>query len=143
MKTLRPAECCWQSFAKFGNGLRSSNGAGLSGAVLASAALICASISSGCAQSGAAAPPETVPPVVSAATATAAASSRVSDPHYDPTALAVAEISSHKVRPHDWPCWDGWTARNNTPEGKNIPIKWDAEKKTNVKWTAKPGSQTY
>ena len=89
-----------------------------------------------------AAPPQRLTPAVAAATATAA-TVPAGDPHYDPTALAVAEISSHKVKPHDWPMWGGWTARNNTPEGKNIPIKWDAEKKTNIKWTAKLGSQTY
>ncbi len=34
-------------------------------------------------------------------------------------------------------------SRNNTPEGKNIPIKFSAEEKENLRWTAKLGSQTY
>src|SRR5579872_6693510 len=62
---------------------------------------------------------------------------------YDPTALALEEISHRHVRPLDWPQWGGWTARNNTPEGKNIPIKFSADGKENVRWTAKLGSQTY
>jgi outer membrane protein assembly factor BamB len=71
--------------------------------------------------------------------------SRVSaaEPKYDPTALALEEISHRHVRPLDWPQWGGWTARNNTPSGKNIPIKFNAEAKENVRWTAKLGSQTY
>jgi outer membrane protein assembly factor BamB len=69
--------------------------------------------------------------------------SRAGDTNYDPTALALEEIAKHKVQPHDWPQWGGWSARNNTPEGKNIPIKWNAEEKQNVLWTAKLGSQTY
>jgi outer membrane protein assembly factor BamB len=117
------------------------NGVALSAAVVAGAALVCSTITSGCAQSGSAAPPETVRETVAAATVTASAPA--GDPNYDPTKLALAEIATHKVRPHDWPMWGGWTARNNTPEAKDIPIKWDAEKKTNIKWTAKLGSQTY
>jgi outer membrane protein assembly factor BamB len=141
MNNSSPADRAWQTPVK-SRRLQAANGFSLAGAVLAGAGLCCSGISSGCSQSGSAAPPETVPPVVSAASATAAAS-RAGDPNYNPTALAVAEISSHKVHPHDWPMWGGWTARNNTPEGKDIPIKWDAEKKTNIKWTAKLGSQTY
>ncbi len=67
---------------------------------------------------------------------------RAADGKYDPTALALEEIAKHHLQPHDWPQWGGWTARNNTPEGTNIPIKW-AEGKENVRWTAKLGSQTY
>ena len=65
------------------------------------------------------------------------------DGKYDPTALAVEEISHRHVHPLDWPQWGGWTARNNTPEGKHIPIKFNAEGKENVRWAAKLGSQTY
>src|SRR5579863_9710563 len=98
MKTFSPAARVCQSFAT----LRS--GAPIAGAVLAGAALVCSAISSGCAQKGTAAPQETVPTVVSTA---APAAARVSDPHYDPTALALAEIATHKVKPHDWPMWGG------------------------------------
>ena len=37
------------------------------------------------------------------------------DGKYDPTALALEEISHRHVQPLDWPQWGGWTARNNTP----------------------------
>jgi outer membrane protein assembly factor BamB len=55
----------------------------------------------------------------------------------------------------DWPQWGGTAARNNVPEGKNIPTEWnigDFDRKTgewisddaqNIKWVARLGSQTY
>ncbi len=63
--------------------------------------------------------------------------------NYDPTALASAEIAKMKVGKTDWPQWSGWSSRNNTPPGENIPIKWNIEDGTNVKWSAKLGSQSY
>lgn len=62
---------------------------------------------------------------------------------YDPTATALAEIAKQKVGKHDWPQWGGWSGKNNTPDGKNIPIKWDVKKGTNIKWKVDLGSQTY
>lgn len=62
---------------------------------------------------------------------------------YDPTADALKGISQLKVGPKDWPMWGGWAGRNNTPEGKNIPVKWDVEGGKNIKWKADLGSQTY
>ncbi|MBM81030.1 MAG: serine/threonine protein kinase [Planctomycetaceae bacterium] len=62
---------------------------------------------------------------------------------YNPTTQALAEIANMKVGKTDWPQWGGWTGRNNTPEGKNIPVEWDLDEGTNVRWTAKLGSQTY
>ncbi len=62
---------------------------------------------------------------------------------YDPTAAAMADISQLKVGKADWPQWGGWTGRNNTPLGKNIPATWDIDDGTNIKWSAKLGSQTY
>ena len=62
---------------------------------------------------------------------------------YEPTATALAEIAEMKVGKHDWPQFFGWKGRNNTPEGVNIPVKWDVEKGTNIKWKVKLGSQTY
>lgn len=62
---------------------------------------------------------------------------------YEPTATALADIGKMKVGKHDWPQFFGWKGRNNTPEGSNIPIKWDVEEGTNIKWKAKLGSQTY
>ena len=73
----------------------------------------------------------------------AAGSASAQDSEYDPTAEALKAISSLKVGPKDWPQWSGWPGKNNTPDGKNIPIEWDIDKGTNIKWSAKLGSQTY
>jgi len=62
---------------------------------------------------------------------------------YDPTAVALAEIAKMKVGPHDWPQWAGWSGRNNTPDGTNIPDDWSIDEGTHVKWTANLGSQSY
>lgn len=62
---------------------------------------------------------------------------------YDATADAVKGITQFKVGAKDWPMWGGWAGRNNTPEGKNIPTKWNVEKGDNIKWKADLGSQTY
>lgn len=55
----------------------------------------------------------------------------------------------------DWPQWGGSPARNNAPDGKDIPVEWNVgkfERKTerwlgqsarNVRWVARLGSQTY
>ncbi len=59
------------------------------------------------------------------------------------------------VGPLDWGQWGGSSKRNNTPEGKNIPVEWtigsfdlktgewNKEEAENVKWTASLGSQSY
>lgn len=62
---------------------------------------------------------------------------------YDPTATALAEIAKLKVGKADWPQWAGWSGRNNTPSGKNIPVTWDIDSGKNIKWQSKLGSQTY
>jgi len=62
---------------------------------------------------------------------------------YDPTQVALQQIAKMSVGDHDWPQWGGWTGRNNTPDAKNIPIDWDVEEGTNIKWKAALGSQTY
>lgn len=61
----------------------------------------------------------------------------------DPTADALNEISQRDVNPGDWPQWGGWSNKNNTPQGTNIPVEWDIASGTNIKWSAKLGSQTY
>ena len=54
----------------------------------------------------------------------------------------------------DWPQWGGSPARNNTPEGKNIPAEWNVGKfepdgrwlnegAKNIRWVARLGSTTY
>jgi len=59
------------------------------------------------------------------------------------------------ARGDDWPQWGGSPARNNTPDGKNIPAEWNVgrfEHKTerwlgtsakNIFWVARLGSQSY
>ncbi len=43
----------------------------------------------------------------------------------------------------DWPMWGGTPDRNMTSNMKGLPASWDVQKKTNVKWVAELGSQTY
>ncbi|MBI1313909.1 PQQ-binding-like beta-propeller repeat protein [bacterium] len=62
---------------------------------------------------------------------------------YDPTAAYLKDLTTLKVGGKDWPQWGGWSGKNNTPEGQNIPIEWDVDAGTNIKWTAKLGSQSY
>jgi hypothetical protein len=62
---------------------------------------------------------------------------------YDPTEAFKADIGGLKVGARDWPQWGGWNGKNNTPDGKNIPIDWDIDEGTNILWSAKVGSQTY
>jgi hypothetical protein len=62
---------------------------------------------------------------------------------YDPTAELLKDIATLKVGAKDWPQWGGWSGKNNTPDGKNIPITWDIDEGTNIRWSAKLGSQTY
>jgi outer membrane protein assembly factor BamB len=55
----------------------------------------------------------------------------------------------------DWPQWGGSPTRNNTPDGKNIPVEWDVgkfdeksgqwsgEAAKNIRWVARLGSTSY
>lgn len=61
----------------------------------------------------------------------------------DPTAFVVSEISKMKVGANDWPQWGGSTSRNNTPDGKNIPINWNVDTGENILWSMPLGSETY
>ncbi len=61
----------------------------------------------------------------------------------DPTKLVLEQISKMRVGSHDWPQWGGSASRNNTPEGKNIPVEWDVESGKNVLWSMSLGSETY
>ena len=61
----------------------------------------------------------------------------------DPTKLALERISKMEVGKKDWPQWGGSYGRNNTPEGKNIPLKWNVETGENVLWSMPLGSETY
>src|SRR5262245_7957321 len=43
----------------------------------------------------------------------------------------------------DWPMWGGTPDRNMVSKMKGLPSSWDINKKTNVKWVAELGSQSY
>jgi outer membrane protein assembly factor BamB len=43
----------------------------------------------------------------------------------------------------DWPMWGGRPDRNMVSTEKNIPRTWDVKSKTNIKWVAELGSQSY
>lgn len=43
----------------------------------------------------------------------------------------------------DWPMWGGTPDRNMVSNMKGLPTTWDVTKKTNVKWVAAIGSQSY
>jgi outer membrane protein assembly factor BamB len=43
----------------------------------------------------------------------------------------------------DWPMWGGTPDRNMVSDMKGLPVAWDVQKKTNIKWVADLGSQTY
>lgn len=62
---------------------------------------------------------------------------------YDPTAELYKANAPFKLKPKDWPQWGGSYFRNNTPDGENIPTKWNIKTGENVKWAARLGSQTY
>ena len=43
----------------------------------------------------------------------------------------------------DWPMWGGTPDRNMVSNMKGLPETWDINKKTNIKWVAALGSQSY
>lgn len=65
------------------------------------------------------------------------------DGKFDPTAETLKVIKTMKVKPSDWPQFGGSYFRNNAPEGKGIATDWNVEDGTNIKWSAKLGSETY
>jgi outer membrane protein assembly factor BamB len=61
----------------------------------------------------------------------------------DPTKFVVEQIARMDVGKKDWPQWGGSYSRNNTPEGQNIPVKWDLKTGKNIVWSMPLGSETY
>jgi hypothetical protein len=43
----------------------------------------------------------------------------------------------------DWPMWGGTPDRNMVSNMKDLPVEWDVKARTNVKWVADLGSQSY
>ncbi len=59
-------------------------------------------------------------------------------------ALAATSPAFAADRPAgDWPMWGGTTSRNMVSPAKGIADTWDVAKKTNIKWVAALGSQSY
>lgn len=63
-------------------------------------------------------------------------------------ALLISSLSINTARASDpgssdWPMWGGTPDRNMVSSMKGLPTKWDVNKKTNVKWVAALGSQSY
>ena len=56
---------------------------------------------------------------------------------------AALLLSASDPASTDWPMWGGTPDRNMVSTMKGIPTSWDVVKKTNVKWVAALGSQTY
>lgn len=61
----------------------------------------------------------------------------------DPTEDVKKEIAKLNVGELDWPQWGGGPARNNTPDGTNIPTRWDTDTGENIRWSQTLGSETY
>ena len=57
--------------------------------------------------------------------------------------LAAAALVASDPSGSDWPMWGGTPDRNMVSSMKGIPTTWDVAKKTNVKWVASLGSQSY
>lgn len=73
----------------------------------------------------------------------AAFAAKPAEKPFDATADVVKLLKQLTVKPKDWPQWGGSYHRNNTPDGKNIPIEWNLETGENILWAVPLGSQTY
>ena len=58
-------------------------------------------------------------------------------------ALSLAVFTVPPILAEDWPMWGGGPNRNMVSSEKNIPRTWNIEDKTNIKWVAELGSQSY
>jgi outer membrane protein assembly factor BamB len=58
------------------------------------------------------------------------------------TAVGVG-LAAWPIVAGDWPMWGGRPDRNMVSLEKNIPRTWDVKSKTNIKWVAEMGSQSY
>jgi len=58
-------------------------------------------------------------------------------------AVAGVSVVALPIVAGDWPMWGGRPDRNMVSSEKNIPRTWDVKAKTNIKWVAEMGSQSY
>jgi len=59
--------------------------------------------------------------------------------------VAVSQVASEEPAPSggNWPMWGGTPDRNMVSPMSGLPESWDVDTKTNVKWIASLGSQSY
>jgi outer membrane protein assembly factor BamB len=58
-------------------------------------------------------------------------------------AAVSANLTPGDTGSGDWPMWGGTPDRNMVSNMKGLPTTWNIEKKTNIKWVASIGSQSY
>lgn len=58
-------------------------------------------------------------------------------------AVSLAAVPSAPLAAADWPMWGGDADRNMVSTESGIPRTWNIKDKTNVKWVAEIGSQSY
>ena len=63
--------------------------------------------------------------------------------HFNQKYSVVSSVAASDPGGGDWPMWGGTADRNMVSTMKGIPTTWNVEKKTNVKWVAAIGSQSY
>ena len=73
----------------------------------------------------------------------APATQKPAPPKVVPPATAAAPAKTPEPPPDQWPMWGGTPDRNMVSSMKGIPTTWDLKAKTNIKWIAELGSQTY
>ena len=52
-------------------------------------------------------------------------------------------LASATVAAQDWPMWGGTPQRNMVSSVKNLPLSWDVQAGTNIKWKAELGTISY
>ena len=60
-----------------------------------------------------------------------------------PLSVALAATLAVPLPAADWPMWGGDADRNMVSGESGIPRTWDVKDKTNIKWVAEIGSQSY
>ena len=56
--------------------------------------------------------------------------------------LAICTVARHS-HAEDWTMWGRTLDRNMICLEKGIPVEWEVEKGTNIKWVAQLGSKSY
>ena len=59
------------------------------------------------------------------------------------TTMATLDVRADDSKDGDWIMWGGTADRNMVSSMTDLPLEWDVDAGTNVKWVAALGSQTY